>query len=154
MVILLDKNFYDGKEKSGIKVFEEIREKTALVYVILTSVSKLSEFDDDSLKSLINYDLFGFISFTSDYMEIVSLIRKAVDNLDLRIDAVIEEWISEKSDEERSKPYLAMYDAKVYSLNDLLLNIRKQTEFGKIVIKDILSLAIDLAMKKKHKVDA
>src|SRR5690606_17036263 len=67
MVVLLDRNFHDGKEIDGIEVFEKIREQTSLVYVILVTVSKISEIDGNTLKKLINKDLFRLESFTSDY---------------------------------------------------------------------------------------
>ena len=35
----------ERKEIDGIKVFEKIREKTSLVYVILVTVSKISEIE-------------------------------------------------------------------------------------------------------------
>ena len=67
MVVLLDRNFHNGKEMDGIEVFEKIREKTSLVYVILVTVSKISEISGDILKKLINKDLFKLESFTQDY---------------------------------------------------------------------------------------
>src|SRR5690606_26197931 len=73
MVVILDKNFYDGREMSGIKVFEKIREQTSLVYVILLTVSKITEIGDEEIKMLINKDLFKFESFTADYTKIISL---------------------------------------------------------------------------------
>ena len=153
MVVLLDKNFYDGKEKSGIQVFQEIREKTALVYVILTSVSKLSDFDDESLKSLINNELFAFESFTSDYSKIIELITKAVENLEIRVDAVLEDWISKQSIEKRESPYLKTKDGKTYTLNDILDSIRQQTKIGKQMERNILKLAVDLLARQKTKLD-
>mgnify|MGYP000753520034 FL=1 len=47
MVVLLDKNFKDKNDISGLKVFEKIREKTALVYVVLISANSIADFTED-----------------------------------------------------------------------------------------------------------
>src|SRR5690606_13001127 len=44
MVVLLDKNFKDKDDISGLKVFEKIREKTALVYIVLISANSIADF--------------------------------------------------------------------------------------------------------------
>jgi DNA-binding NtrC family response regulator len=151
MVVLLDKNFEDKKDIDGLKVFEEIREKTSLVSVILTSVSKLSDFDEDSLNLLVNNELFGYINFTSDYSKIVSLINKAVDNMQLRIDCVIEEWIIKHPSEKRNQPLVKMKDGRNYTMDEVLDSIRKQTSVGIDFEKSLLNLSIELFGRQKLK---
>ena len=153
MVVLLDKNFYDGKEKSGVKVFEEIREKTSLVAVILTSVSNISDIGEDSLKTLINNELFAFESFTSDYTQILNLVEKAVENMQLRIDCVIEEWIMKHPPEKRTQPLVKLKDGRSYSMNEVLESIRKQTPVGIDFEKSLLKLAIELFSRQKLKLN-
>lgn len=153
MVVLLDKNFYDGKEKSGIQVFEEIREKTSLVSVILTSVSNISDIGEDNLKTLINNELFAFESFTSDYTTILDLIAKAVENMQLRIDSVIEEWIMNHPPEKRDQTLVKFKDGKTYSMNEVLESIRKQTSIGIDFEKSLLKLAIELFSRQKIKLN-
>ncbi|MFN8263252.1 MAG: hypothetical protein U0T07_07000 [Chitinophagales bacterium] len=153
MVVLLDKNFYDGREKSGIQVFEEIREQTSLVYVILTSVGKLTDIDEDSLKTLINNELFGFENFTSDYTKIVNLIERAVNKLNVRVDAVLEEWILRLDDSQREKPYIKLKDGTHYTLNDIVSEIRKESEFGIDMQRKILNLTIDLLTRQRTSLD-
>jgi len=153
MVVLLDKNFYDGKEKSGIKVFEEIRAKTSLVSVILTSVSNISDIGEENLKILINNDLFAFESFTSDYSKIIELIDKAVEGMDLRIDAVLEEWIVKQPEEKRERQYITTKGDKSYTLNEILESIRQRTEIGRSLEQNILKLAVDLLTRKNMKLD-
>lgn len=153
MVVLLDKNFYEGKEKSGIRVFEEIREKTSLVSVILTSVSNISDIGEDNLKTLINNDLFAFESFASDYMTIISLIDKAVESMDLRIDAVLENWIINQSEEKRAAQFITTKGNRSYTLNDVLESIRQRSEIGKGIEQNILKLAVDLLTRKNEKLD-
>lgn len=151
MVVLLDKNFYEGKEKSGITVFEEIREKTALVYVILTSVSRLTDFDEDSLKSMINNDLFAFESFTSDYTKIVTLIKNAVEKMSLQVDAVIEDWILRHNAEQRAQPFIKTKDGRSYTMDELLNSIRLREEVGIDFERSLLKLAIDIYARQKTK---
>lgn len=153
MVVLLDKNFYEGREKSGITVFEEIRQKTALVYVILTSVSKLSEFDEESLKTLINLDLFAFESFTSDYTKIISLIEEAAEKMSLQIDAVIEDWILRHPPEKRNQVFMKTKGGRSLTMNDVLTSIRLREEAGIEFEKSLLNLAIDIFNRQKLKTD-
>jgi hypothetical protein len=151
MVVLLDKNFYDGKEKSGIKVFEEIREQTSLVSVILTSVSNISDIGEDNLKTLINNELFAFISFTSDFTEILKLIDIAVERMQLRIDCVIEEWIVKHPPEKRNQPLVKLKEGRSYSMNEVLESIRKRTSVGIDFEKSLLKLSIELFSRQKLK---
>lgn len=151
MIVLLDVNFYDGSEKSGITVFEEIRKRTALVYVILTSVRKLTEFDDDQLKSMINNDLFAFESFTSNYSKIIELIKEASGKLALQIDAVIEDWISRHSPEKRTQILIKTKEGRSYTMNDILESIRLRQNIGLEFEKNLLKLAIEVFSRQKLK---
>lgn len=153
MVVLLDKNFEDRRDIDGIKVFEKIREKTSLVYVILTSVSSLSGLEEEDLTYLINHELFGFISFASDYSSIVALIEKAVEHLELRIDCVIEEWIMKHPPEKRTQPLVKLKDGRSYSMNEVLESIRKQTQVGIDFEKSLLKLSIELFSRQKLKLN-
>lgn len=153
MVVLLDKNFYEGKEKSGIKVFEEIREQTSLVSVILTSVSNISDIGEDNLITLINNELFAFISFTSDFAKILNLIDLAVERMQLRIDCVIEEWIMKHPPEKRNQPLVKLKEGRSYSMNEVLESIRKQTTIGIDFEKNLLKLSIELFSRQKLKID-
>lgn len=153
MVVLLDKNFYDGKEIDGIRVFEKIREKTSLVYVILVTVSKISEIDGETLKMLINKDLFKLESFTSDYKKIISLIDEALLTLSTRIDAVIEDWIMRHPIDKRQQVLLKTKEGRTYSMNEILESIRKQTDVGVEFEKNLLKLAIELFSRQKLKIN-
>ncbi len=153
MVVLLDRNFHDGKEIDGIEVFEQIREKTSLVYVILVTVSKISEIDGEVLKKLINKDLFKLESFTSDYSKILGLIDEALLVLGVRIDAVIEDWIMRHPKDKREQVILKTKDGRSYTMNDILESIRMQTEVGVNFEKNLLKLAIELFSRQKLKLD-
>ena len=152
MVVLLDKNF-DGNEIDGIKVFSEIREKTSLVYIILITVSKISEINSETLKMLINKDLFKLESFTQDYRKIIELVDDALSTLNVRVDAVIEDWIMRHPVEKREQIILRTRDGQAYSMNDILESIRKETAIGLQFERNLLKLAIELFSRQKLKLD-
>lgn len=149
MIVLLDKNFKEAKDISGIRVFEKIKEKTSLVYIILITVSKITELDDDELKMLINKDLFKFESFTSDYTTILSLVDEALRDLSLRIDCVLEEWIMRHPVEARNKPLIKNRDGVYFSMNEVLTSIREQGEVGLDFERSLLTLAIEIFSRQK-----
>lgn len=152
MIVLLDKNF-KGREISGIRVFEKIREKTSLVYVILITVSKITEMDDDELKMLINKDLFKFESFTSDYTKILELVDEAIVHLSLRVDCVIEEWIMRHPPEARTQVLFQDKEGKTFTMDDILESIRNQGEVGVYFERSLLGLAIELFGRQKLKIN-
>ncbi|KQB41992.1 hypothetical protein RCH33_1333 [Flavobacterium daejeonense] len=152
MVVLLDKNF-DGDEIDGIKVFSEIRKKTSLVYIILITVSKISEISSETLKMLINKDLFKLESFTQDYRKIIELVDQARSTLNVRVDAVIEDWIMRHPIEKREQIILRTREGLTYSMNDILESIRQETSVGLQFERNLLKLAIELFSRQKLKLD-
>lgn len=153
MVVLLDKNFKDKNDISGLKVFEKIREKTALVYVVLISANSITDFLEDELKTLINKDLFKLEKFTNDYTDIIALIDEAVNSTDMRVDSALEQWIAMHPEEDRNKPFITTRDGKVYTLGEILEEIRLQTPYGKEVERKILMLSVDMLARGKKQID-
>lgn len=153
MVVLLDKNFEGRKEMSGIEVFRKIREQTCLVKIILISADRLDSLDESSLKTLVNNDLFRIESFTSDYTQILNLVDEAVESLDLRIDAIIEDWIVRHPKDKREQVLLRSKDGRSFSMNEILEEIRKETEIGVSFRKNLLKLAIELFGRQKLKLN-
>jgi hypothetical protein len=51
---------------------------------------------------------------------------------------------------DREKPYLLTRSGQSYSLNQILQEIRLQTEFGKGMERNILNLTIDLLARQKE----
>lgn len=150
MVVLLDKNFKDKDDISGLKVFEKIREKTALVYIVLISANSIADFSEEELKILINKDLFKLEKFTTDYKSIIQLIEEAVNSIDMRVDAAIEDWLMINNLEDE-KPVLITETAR-YTLRDILKEIRLDSEVGKNFVKKINALTIELIMRNKEKI--
>jgi DNA-binding NtrC family response regulator len=151
MIVLLDINFSNG-EKNGITVFEEIRQKTALVYVILVTANQLSSIKNEDLVLLINHDAFAIENVDSGSQKIISLIDKAVHKLNVQVASVMEQWICEQPEDNQNKPYL-LRDGRAYTFADILSEVRNETEIGKEMEMNILLLAIDLFAKNNENDD-
>lgn len=150
MVVLLDKNFKDKKDISGLKVFEKIREKTALVFVVLISANSITDFTEDELKILVNKDLFKLEKFTNDYTSIISLIDEAVNSIDMRVDAAIEDWLMANNLND-DRPIL-ITETNQYTLKQILHEIRMETSIGRDFVKKVNNLTIELIMRNKEKI--
>lgn len=150
MVVLLDKNFKDKNDISGLNVFEKIREKTALVYVVLISANSVADFTEDELKILINKDLFKLEKFTTDYTSIINLIDEAVSSIDMRVDAAIEDWLVANSLNEDK--LILITETSQYTLRQILYEIRMETSVGRDFVKKVNNLTIELIMKNKEKI--
>jgi len=152
MVVLLDVNFSHG-EKSGFQVFEEIRERTSLIYVIMITANDLNTLRTEDLITLVNHDAFAIESVASDYIKIISLVDKAAHQLEVRVASVLEQWINLRSPDEQATQFIMTSDGTKYTLGDLLGEIRQQSEIGMAVERNILVLAIDLLTRQKEKLN-
>ena len=117
-IVLLDWDLGTG-EPNGTKVLEQIRDETSLIYVIIVSAYFDKIPSKDYIK-FINNDALAIISLTSDISEKINLIKKAQNQLNRRVDVVLEEWLSRLSPEERSKPYLTTKSGKTLTFIDIL----------------------------------
>ncbi len=150
MVVLLDKNFKDRNDISGLDVFQGIREKTALVFVVLISANSISDFTEDELKTLVNKDLFKLEKFTTNYTNIIDLIDEAVCSIDMRVDAAIEDWLM-ANDLNSDKPVL-ITETNQYTLQEILQEIRMETPVGRDFVRKVNNLTIELIMRNKEKI--
>lgn len=151
MVVLLDINFSPG-EKSGYEVFDDIRRKTSLVFIVMMTVRNLSEIPLTSLISWINNDAVA-LENSFHYPEVVSLVKNAIHKLDVQVDSVIEEWIMRHPPDKRDQPLIKTKDGKSYSMNDILKAIRLREPIGLEFEKNLLKLAIDIFGRQKTKTD-
>lgn len=149
-IVLLDYNFKTG-EPSGGDVFRKIREKSSLVYVIIITKSQTKDIRADDMLQFVNNHALAIANPNDGYVDLIKLVDTAKHQLDMRADILIEEWISKKGSEDLDKPYLRLTDGNVYSLNEILSNIRMQTDLGKQIEANILGLSIDLVMNKFSK---
>lgn len=152
LIVLLDFDLGTGHPNAPI-VFKRIREKTSLVYVIIWTAKLLSEINREDLIDFINNDALAFVQNTESTDTVINLVRKASHQLETRVDCILEEWISKRDYEELEKPYLTTKSGKVYTLADLMVEIRLETDLGRQMQKSILMLAIDLLTSQQRKLD-
>jgi hypothetical protein len=152
IIVILDLGFGSG-EMQGIDVFEKIREETSLVYIIVNTAQPLSNISGIDLKKMINNDAMAIVDKTDGYKKTLEFVDKAVHQLDSKLDAVLEQWVNRHSEDDRIKPFIASRSGQVYSLNDLLKEIRQKTDIGKDMEKKMIYLTIDLLARGKEKIN-
>lgn len=149
IIVILDLNFKTG-EPSGVQVFEDIRQKTSLVYVLIWTSSDIADINKDDLKSMINNDALGLLSSTDDVDKILSMVDLAAHRLDTRVSSALEDWINSQPELDRTKPYITSKEGKTYNLDQILEEVRLQTPFGMQTEKNILLLAIDMLVENEE----
>ena len=151
MILILDWDLGPG-EVQGIELFETIQKETSLIYTIFVSGVEITKIRPDDLLKLINNHAFYFIPKGESYKEIVNITVEVSHLLQTRIDCAIEEWIHLHSSNERDKPYISTMGGKTYNLNELLTEIRKKTDLGMRMERNLLQLTIDLLVRQKKKI--
>lgn len=152
MIILLDYDLGAG-EPNGTEIFLKIREKTALLYVIIITAKLIDDIPNRELVTYINKDALAVIDKTISLENKIKLVRDAIHSLDVRVDCVLEQWIYRHTEEERNKPYLTTSSGQQHTLMSILTEIRQRTEFGKAMERNILLLAIDFLTRGKKQVN-
>ena len=151
MIVLLD---YDlGARHTGTEIFLKIREKTALLYVIIITAKLTDDIPKNELVNYINKDALAIIDKNVSLEDRIDLIEKARHALEVRVDCVLEQWIKGHSEEEQNVPYLTTLSGAQYTLKNILTEIRQQTKFGKAMERKILMLAVDLLTRGKRQID-
>jgi len=145
IIILLDIQF-PSNEMNGHNILSEIRKLSELIPVILWSGIDES---NETFSDFINNNAFHFIGKTATNSEIMTVIDEAVNYFNTNLDNTIEDWIIQK-DEDKDKPVYFTSDGKSYSLNQILYEIRTQTDVGKSFAKKLNELTIDLLLRKKE----
>lgn len=145
IIVLLDIQFPDN-ELDGHNVLAEIRKLSELIPVILWSGINESK---STFSDFINNNAFRFISKTATNDEIMKVIDEAVNYFETNLDNTIEDWIIQK-EEDKDKPVYFTSDGKSYTLNEILYEIRTQTDIGKSFAKKLNKLTIDLLLRKKE----
>lgn len=151
-IVILDLKF-KADEPSGVSVFESIRQKTSLIYIIVWTANSLNAVGQEDLVKFINNDALAFVSSTESYETVMQLVDKAVHELDTRVASVIEQWINRQPDSDKTQPYIISESGQQYSLAKILEEIRLETSFGKEMEKNILLLAVNLLVRQKEKVN-
>jgi len=107
IIVLLDYNFKTGQPK-GHDILLKIREQTSLVYVIMMTAKQFSTIPHTELVDFVNNDALAVVQNTVDTSEIIKLVSKAAQQLSVRVDCVLEQWISTHSEDDLNKPYLTI----------------------------------------------
>jgi DNA-binding NtrC family response regulator len=152
IIVLLDYNFKTGQPK-GLDILLKIRKKTSLVYVIIMTAKQFSTIPHTELIDLVNNDTMAIVQNTVDTSEIINIVSKAEQQLSVRVDCVLEQWISNRSEDEQNAPYLTTTSGEKYTLKDILQHIRQQTDFGKKMERNIMMLAVDLLTRGKKQIN-
>ncbi len=147
MLVLLDLSF-PNNNPNGDEVLESIRKLSFLVPVIIWS--GVDE-DKDVYTSLINNRAFAYLTKNASSKEIVEKLKEANNNANDDISIALEEWIISHSEEQKEKPYMYSVDGKQLSLNEILNEIRLQSDIGKAFSKNLSKLTIDLLTRNKEK---
>jgi hypothetical protein len=74
--------------------------------------------------------------------------------METRVDCVLENWIAGLDEEERSKPIYASRKGQQWTFDDVLREIREQTDEGTRLEKNIIKLTLDLIKRGKRPIDA
>lgn len=151
-IIILDYDFGSRKE-NGLKLFQKIQKESALLYVILNTAKSLNEIPNDELKFFINNHLMALVDKTDGYEKTLLEVEKAINYLNNRVDCILEEWILRHESFTREKPYMKNEKGDNISLNDVLMEIRKDSEFGRNMSSNIISIAISMLQKDIDKID-
>jgi len=149
ILILLDIGF-PANLPNGHEIMDSIRSISFLIPVIIWSAVNQTE---EPFADFINNKAFAFLSKTASNEDVVNKLREAYQFADHDVSVALEDWIATHSTEEREKPYMLSVGRKELSLNDILKEIRLQTDTGKQFSKKLTKLTIDLLIRKKEKLD-
>jgi hypothetical protein len=151
-IVILDYDF--GSTVNCIDIFKEIQEQSVLLYIILNTAKNIAEIRDTDLKSFINNHLMSLIDKTDGFEKTIFEVEKAINYLNNRVDCILEEWILRHEMFTREKPYIKDATGKDISLNFVLQEIRKDTDFGREMSSNIIRTAISLLQRDIEKIDS
>ncbi|MFI3296589.1 MAG: response regulator [bacterium] len=146
MIIVLDMKF-SGSMPNGGEVLKKVRDLTHLIPVIIWSGNDV---DKNELSNLFENKAFAFVSKSSSSAELIDTIIKAYSTFKNTISCAIEDWIKVHPEESLSKPFITSLDGKMFTLGDILTEIRMQTPMGLDMAKKLNNLTIDLLMRNKE----
>jgi DNA-binding NtrC family response regulator len=149
MIVLLDIQFSATDIENGHSILKKINEKSELIPVILWSGINETE---ESFSDFINNNAFGFISKDATIQESLVPIDKALNFLKYNLDNIIEDWIIQKPEDKDISVYFTANGLSL-TLNQILYEIRNQTELGKSFSKKLNQLTIHLLLRKLEKLN-
>jgi DNA-binding NarL/FixJ family response regulator len=150
MIVLLDMDL--GSGLNGFDILRNIRSKSGQVFFIFTT-GQIEKIKNSEWIELINNEAIFFIPNTSSPDEKINLVDKALHQMETRIDCALESWIAGLEEEDRIKPIYASKEGKQWTFNDILREIRENTEEGKHIEKNIITLILDLITRGKRSIN-
>lgn len=146
MVVILDINF-PSNEFNGHQVLAGIREENKLIPVIIWSAKDGSE--DDFTDFINNHALF-YVKQTDTYKNMLAKVKEAEHRLNLDVATAMENWLRQQDN--KDEKMIVMGNGESYSANELINEIRLETEAGQKISEDIIKLTIDLLFRKREKI--
>lgn len=146
LIVILDIQFSQNDRENGHTLLKEIHESSALIPVILWS--GINETNEE-FSDFINNRAFGFLSKMASLEECMAMVETAYLSLEYSLANTIEDWII-NSEKDKDTPIYISTEGKSFSLNDLLAEIRNESEIGKEFARKLNSLTIDLLLRKKE----
>jgi DNA-binding NtrC family response regulator len=146
MVVLLDIRF-PANEKNGHTIFKELREKTELIPVVIWTANECTP---SELIDFLKKHAFSFVKQDASTKEIILELEKAIQSTSSNVDVAVEEWLAKQNNKDATM--LVSKSGKSYTANELLREIRGQTDEGKHLANSINKLTIDLLFRGKEKI--
>ena len=146
LIVVLDIGFGAG-EKNGREILSDIREYNKLIPVIVWSAVEIV--GDEFLEFINNHALY-YEKKTVSYKKIIERIKEAEHKLSLDVSTAMEEWLEEQEDKQQIM--MIRENGKSYTAEELIKQIRLETDFGQRVESNILKLTIDLLFRKKENI--
>lgn len=145
-IVILDYDF-GVKYENGLLLFQQIQSESSLIYIILNTAKSVVDIPSEELKVFINNHLMALVDKTDGYEKTLMEVIRAFNSINNRIDCILEEWIFQHEQFKREEPFIIDELGKQISLNDILNEIRKNTELGKSFSNKIISTAITLIQR-------
>lgn len=146
-VIFLD-CFFKG-EMLGVSTLKEIRRRSSLISVVITSAVDLAQMGEENLADMINEKGIYYIRKTEvedKYKEIIEEIKR---NWDYSFDCMLEQWLINHMNMKDKVVYYT--DGHGYTVSEVLNAIRLQQSQGKKIQSAINRYTIDALYKSNIK---
>lgn len=147
IIVVLDISF-SANEKNGHEILDLIRQQSKLIPVIIWSAKDAKTGED--FTDFINNQALFYVKQTSTTKEILNRIHDANKRLKLDIATAIEEWLEQQDNKDQAMIYHG--NGNIYNANNLIKEIRNQSQVGQEIEENMIKLTIDLLFRKKEKV--
>lgn len=131
MIAFIDCKF-DGFAKQGTDLLKEIRKQTSLLYIVMMSANNLKQIEGIDITAMINEDFISFYDRNNGSVdEACNLISRITQYWTSRFDCVLERWLV-RHPEDKEKIAFRQVSGESYTWNQILAELRQQTEIGRL----------------------